>query len=518
MKLRQMSMGFVICFFVMLLGTSPWVYGADPAEPDQPVYFTEGELSQMLAPIALYPDSLLSQILMASTYPLEVVMATRWVSEHKELKKDALALALEEQPWDPSVKSLVNFPQVLEMMNEKLEWTQRLGDAFLAQQEDVMNTVQRLRERAEEEGNLKTTREQKVIVERETQTIIIEPAAPTVIYVPVYDPFVVYGRWWYPAFPPFYYVPPYPPGFLVAGPRFFFWAGFPVGVPWGYAWGVCNWHRHVVFVDVHRHHHINRHIRYDRYMRHYGREWTAHSGNIRWQHNPGHRRGVVYRDETVARRYNRGTPAEAARYREQFRGRTEADRTSPRRDESVKSRVQQPRDLRQPGSAGQSKDQKPRQLEQPISRGSVVQPKDQKTRDFRQPSGVSSAGQRKGQETRRLEQPISRGSVVQPKDQKTRDFRQPSGVSSPGQRKGQETVYRAQPGGRSGEKGAGEMKKGGGVPGGGAFQGVDRGSSVKQDKERGRTSREGLSTGKKGETRGAPGGGSSFRGGVPGKR
>jgi hypothetical protein len=206
MRLRQMSIRFVVYFFVLLIGTPPWVCRASPAEPDQPVYFTEQELSQMLAPIALYPDALLSQILMASTYPLEVVMANRWAAEHKGLKEDALALALEEQPWDPSVKSLVNFPQILDMMNQKLEWTQRLGDAFLAQQEDLMSTVQRLRERAAKEGNLKTTREQKVIVEQGTRTIIIEPADPVVIYVPVYDirpfpPFITFrpirrDSWW----------------------------------------------------------------------------------------------------------------------------------------------------------------------------------------------------------------------------------------------------------------------------------------------------------------------------------
>jgi hypothetical protein len=480
MRLRQMSIRFVVYFFVLLIGTPPWVCRASPAEPDQPVYFTEQELSQMLAPIALYPDALLSQILMASTYPLEVVMANRWAAEHKGLKEDALALALEEQPWDPSVKSLVNFPQILDMMNQKLEWTQRLGDAFLAQQEDLMSTVQRLRERAAKEGNLKTTREQKVIVEQGTRTIIIEPADPVVIYVPVYDPLVVYGRWWYPAFPPFYYVPPYPPGFLVAGPHFFFWAGIPISLAWGYAWGAFDWHRHVIYVDVHRHTHINRHIRHERYMRYYGREWTPRSGDIRWRHNPSHRRGVVYRDEAIARHYNRGIPSEAARAREPFRGRTEADRRDFRRDRAEKSR-------------------------------------DRQTRDLRQPGGPSSAGQSKDQKTRRYEQPSGRGSAVQPKDQKTRDFRQPSGLSGAGQRKDRETVYREPPGGRGGEKGAKEIK-GRGAPGGGAFQGVDRGSSVKKDKDRGRASRERMSTGDKGETRGAGRGGGRVRGGASGKR
>jgi len=157
-------------------------------------------LEQILAPIALYPDSLLAQILMASTYPLEVVQADRWAKQNKDLKGDALTAALEKQPWDPSVKSLVNFPQVLAMMSEKLDWTQKLGDAFLAQQKDVMDTVQGLRKKAVDAGNLKTTKEQQVIVEKET--IIIEPASTQVVYVPTYNPTVVYGAWPYPAYPP----------------------------------------------------------------------------------------------------------------------------------------------------------------------------------------------------------------------------------------------------------------------------------------------------------------------------
>ncbi len=159
----------------------------------------------MLAPIALYPDSLLAQIFMASTYPLEVVQADRWAKQNKNLTGDALTAALEKQPWDPSVKSLINFPQVLAMMSEKLDWTQKLGDAFLAQEKDVMASVQTLRKKAYDAGNLKTTKEQKVVVEQET--IVIESASPQVVYVPTYNPTVVYGTWAYPAYPPAYYYP-----------------------------------------------------------------------------------------------------------------------------------------------------------------------------------------------------------------------------------------------------------------------------------------------------------------------
>src|SRR5512139_685359 len=159
----------------------PLNVGAQGAAGEQKQGFSKEQLDQMLAPIALFPDSLLTQVLMASTYPLEVVQASRWAKQNKSLKGDALTKALEKQDWDPSVKSLVNFPQVLDMMNEKLDWTQKMGDAFLAQQKDVMDTVQKLRLKAYGEGNLKTTEQQKVVVEEEAKTIIIEPAKPEVV-------------------------------------------------------------------------------------------------------------------------------------------------------------------------------------------------------------------------------------------------------------------------------------------------------------------------------------------------
>ena len=201
----------------------------------------------MVAPIALYPDSLVSQILMASTYPLEVVEAARWVKANKTLKGDALTAALEQQTWDPSIKSLVNFPQVLAMMNQKLDLTQRLGDAFLAQHKDVLDAIQQLRAKAQAQGNLKTTKEQTVLVEQpaaqttvveqpaaQTTVIKIEPANPQVVYVPTYNPTVVYGAWLYPAYPPYAY---YPPGYVATTAAFSFAAGVALSAAWGYAWG-----------------------------------------------------------------------------------------------------------------------------------------------------------------------------------------------------------------------------------------------------------------------------------------
>ncbi len=153
--------------------------------------FSQEQIEQMVAPIALYPDALLAQLLMSSTYPLEIVQATRWVKKNPGLKDEALDKALREQPWDPSVKSMAMFPSVLERMNDNLDWTQDLGDAFLAQEKDVMDAVQKLRKEAQQTGALKDTPQQKVIVEKET--IVVEPADPQTVYVPTYNPAQVYG-------------------------------------------------------------------------------------------------------------------------------------------------------------------------------------------------------------------------------------------------------------------------------------------------------------------------------------
>ena len=281
--------------------------------------FKQEELDQMLAPVALYPDDLLSQILMASTYPLEIVQADRWTKQNKNLKGDALTQALEKEDWDASVKSLVNFPDVLSKMNENLEWTQKLGDALLTQQKQVMDTIQNLREKAQKEGNLKTTEQQKVVVEEET--IIIEPANPEEIYVPSYDPTVVYGGWWWPSFPPFRPFFPPPPGrFIGVG------IGFAAGAAWGYAWGHCNWHGGDVDIDVNRNTNINNNINRDKYKSDMKNKGLGEGGQGRWQHDADHRKGTPYRDQTTAQKFNRGTSSDAAKSREAFRGREDQGR------------------------------------------------------------------------------------------------------------------------------------------------------------------------------------------------
>jgi len=321
---------------VLLLAGAP-AYAS--AAADQPA-FKQEELEQMFAPIALYPDSLLSQVLMASTYPLEVVQADRWIKKNADLKGDALAKALEGQSWDPSVKSLVNFPQVLTMMNENLDVTVKIGDAFIGQQKEVMETVQKLRGKAQETGNLKTTPEQKVAVERQdnTQVIVIEPADPQVVYVPTYSPTVYYSTWPYPAYPPYPY---YPPGYVVR-PGLAFAAGVGIGFAWGYAWGHCDWHGGDVDIDIDRHTDINTHIDRDKYKKDLqNRDQNVRDGKGSFQHDPSHRQGVAYRDQKTASQFGRATTADAAKARESFRGRTQTGTQGPSLGGAAGGRVPQ---------------------------------------------------------------------------------------------------------------------------------------------------------------------------------
>jgi hypothetical protein len=178
---------------------------AQPAPAQSPQLLKPEELDALVAPIALYPDSLLSLVLMASTYPLEVVEADRWVKENKNLKGDQLKAAVDKQPWDGSVKSLVATPDVLSTMDTKLDWTEKLGDAVLAQQPDVMDAIQRLRTKADANNKLTSTEQQRVTKKQEQgkQAIYIEQTDPNTVYVPYYDPEVVYGGWSYPAYPPY---------------------------------------------------------------------------------------------------------------------------------------------------------------------------------------------------------------------------------------------------------------------------------------------------------------------------
>jgi hypothetical protein len=311
METRTLLMRAWAWLLILLMAMPPDVIAQEAATASP---FKPEELEQILATIALHPDPLISQILMASTYPLEVVQADRWAKQNANLKGDALGKALEAQDWDPSVKSLVNFPQVLTMMSEKLDWTQKLGDAFIADQKTVLDTIQKLRAKAQASGNLKTTKEQTVIVEE--KIIKIEPANPQVIYVPSYNPTVVYGAWPYPAYPPYAY---YPPGYL-AGSAFAFAAGVGMSMAWGYAWGNCNWGGGDVNINNSQNANFNRNIDRSKY------QGGDRGQGGRFEHRPEHRKGVSYRDQATGQKFNRASTNDSIRSREQFRGRAEQGR------------------------------------------------------------------------------------------------------------------------------------------------------------------------------------------------
>ena len=301
-KSKTVFRRLMLCSAAFALATS---FAAAPARAQdttaatqaQPQYqapsdqqLSQGQLDQLVAPIALYPDPLLTQVLMASTYPLEVVEAARWSHDNPGVNGNALQDAMQAQTWDPSVKALTAVPQTLQMMSDKLDWTQQLGDAFLAQQQDVMDAVQALRAQAQAAGNLQSTPQQRVTTAPAPQgagstslqqAIVIEPTNPDVYYVPVYNPAVAYGNWDYPAYPPFYWSPA---GF-VASNVMSFAAGVAVGAA---IWGGCDWWGHNVIINVNSFNAFNR---------------TDIANNV-WVHNPAHRDGVPYRNAGVAARFN----------------------------------------------------------------------------------------------------------------------------------------------------------------------------------------------------------------------
>ncbi len=278
---------------------------AAPSQASAQAAIPQEKLDSLLAPIALYPDELLAQTLMASTYPLDVVEAARFVKANRELKGDALDQAVLKKNWDPSVQSLTAFPQVLEMMDDKIEWTQELGDAFLSDKQRVMQTVQSLRQKADASGNLQSNEQQKVV--KEQTTIIIEPAQPDVVYVPTYNPTVVYGSWWAPMYPPYYWPPPpyyYPGGALVAG-AIGFGIGWAIGSNhWG--WGDCDWGRGDINIDIDRNNtFINN-----------NKDFKNKVSNGKWEHNPSQRKGVSYRDNATRERFQKSDPGAVASRRD----------------------------------------------------------------------------------------------------------------------------------------------------------------------------------------------------------
>lgn len=248
-------------------------------------HYSQAELDQMLAPIALYPDSVLTHILIAATYPLEVVQATRWLANNPKLSGEAAVDAATDQDWDPSVQALVAFPQLLKRLNEDLNWTQQLGEAFISDEPALLASIQRLRQRAYAQGTLHKM--EHVVVEREREIIVIEPARREVIYVPYYDTRVVYGNWRWPAYPPVYW---YEPAGYRSHVTFYWGTGFHIRP--SFYFSVFDWHRHHVLV----HHHY-----YHRPPRYYPRR-THFQHAPRWQHDHYHRRGVHYQHSQLRNR------------------------------------------------------------------------------------------------------------------------------------------------------------------------------------------------------------------------
>jgi hypothetical protein len=299
----------LVCAALILPGDIPLRAQApaapQPAAADAPKPIPPDQLDSLVAPIALYPDPLLAQVLAASTYPLEVVQCNRWLKNNKSLKGEALTKAAAQQGWDPSVAALVAFPDALDRLDQAIQWTTDLGNAFLAQQGDVMDAVQRMRKKAKDNGKLETSKEQKVEVQtvESKQVIVIQPSNPEVIYVPSYQPTVVYG-----APPPAYAYPPYPYGAVAATAAISFGVGVAMGAMWGgcchggYGWNAGWGGNNTINVNN------NFNGRYynnsgNRTNVQGGNRANVGSGNSSWQHNPSHRESVPYRDKQTAQKF-----------------------------------------------------------------------------------------------------------------------------------------------------------------------------------------------------------------------
>jgi hypothetical protein len=299
----------------MVLGdtvtSAPLLQSAPSPASDQAPKIPSDQLDSLVAPIALYPDPLLAQTLAASTYPLELIQLQQWLLKNPELKDKALADAVAKQPWDPSIQAMAGLPDVVKRLADDIQWTTDLGNAFLAQQSDVMDAVQRMRTKAQDNGNLKSTEQQKVetkVIENKS-VIVVEQADPQVVYVPSYDPVVVYGPAVYP-YPPIYYPPA---GYYAAGLAISFGVGVMMGAFWsgGWGWG-CGWSNNNI--NINNNNNFNRNsnigggnrnnIGGNRPSQQPGRGGIGGGrGDSSWKHNPQHRGGAPYRDRATADRF-----------------------------------------------------------------------------------------------------------------------------------------------------------------------------------------------------------------------
>lgn len=291
----------VLCIALLVPGDTMALQTPPPQDApgaNENVKIPNDQLDSLVAPVALYPDPLLSQTLVASTYPLEVIQLHQWLSQDKKLKDQALAEAVQKQDWDPSIQAMATFPDVVKQLAENIKWTTDLGNAFLAQQSDVLDAVQRMRVKAQGKGSLKSTEQQVVetrVVENKS-VVVIEQAQPQVVYVPSYNPVEVWGS------PPYPYPPvAYPsPGYYAAGMAISFGVGVALGAAWGGGWGWnCGW-------GGNNNININRN---NNYVNHYNRQNANRvtnapgGGGNTWQHNPQHRGGAPYGDRSTAKQF-----------------------------------------------------------------------------------------------------------------------------------------------------------------------------------------------------------------------
>jgi Protein of unknown function (DUF3300) len=343
----------LICTFLLVPGEVPLMAqqaaaGSQPPKTEAPKVRTPDQLDSLIAPIALYPDPILAQVLAASTYPLEIVQAQRWMKTNAKLTGEKLTKAAAKEPWDASVQALVAFPDVLKLLDANIKWTEDLGNAFLDQQSEVMDAAQRMRKKAKDGGKLQSSKEQNVEVKVvESKTIIeIQPSNPQVIYVPSYDPVVVYGA------APVYAYPPvvYPYGAVAATAAISFGVGIAMGAFWGgccggggYGWG-CGWGGNN---NININNNFNSRYGYNNInggnrnqINGGGRNQVngGPRGNNAWQHNPEHRRSVPYGNRDTAQRFGGSTRDQAGRS-ERFDGRNNASDRGLNRDNASRAQT-----------------------------------------------------------------------------------------------------------------------------------------------------------------------------------
>lgn len=310
----------IVCSLLMFPSQDVWAVAGQDAQQGS-AKLPADQLDSLVAPIALYPDSLLSQTLIASTYPLEIIQLQQWLQKNPDLKDKALADAVAKQPWDPSVQQMAGTPDLVKQLAENIQWTTDLGNAFLAQQSDVMDAVQRMRSKAQGKGNLKTTEQQKVETQtiESKQVIIIQPSSPEIVYVPSYNPTVVYGPPVYP-YPPVTYPPP---GYYAAGMAISFGVGVMMGAWWGGGSCCgCGWGGHNnIYINNNNNFVRNTNIQG-------GNRVNAQRGNTTWNHNPQHRGGAPYADRNTANRYGGTARGDSLQSRQASARQTSANRAS----------------------------------------------------------------------------------------------------------------------------------------------------------------------------------------------